>query len=135
MKIGFILDVDKEFTSFAERNLTLIGYQIHTFTTPDEIWEVKKLNPTLILVGESSSFNLEYIHQIRNMFPKTIIIYVAQATEHINMESVKNAGATEFIEKNGATFVRLRTYLDQIETKFNSRRNTIMSKLKNAFNR
>ena len=135
MKIGFILDVDKEFTSFAERSLTLIGYHIHTFTKPGEIGDTKNLNPTLILVGESSSFNLEYIRHIRTMFPKTIIIYVAQATEHINMESVKNAGATEFIEKNGATFVRLRTYLDQIELKINSRRNTIMSKLKKAFSR
>jgi DNA-binding NtrC family response regulator len=131
MKIGFILDVDREFTSFSERNLTLFGYNVQTFTKPDECWENKKLIPCLVLVRESVEFNLTFISRIRNAFPKAIIIYVAQITESINAKSVKQAGATEFIEKNGATFVRLRTCLDQIEIE--SKKNSIIGKLKKAF--
>ncbi len=136
MKISFIVDGDKEFLSFAERHLTIFGYQVYSFTSPDEFLASLRLRPELIILGDQlgdRQIVLNSIRKARTTLSSAIIIQVAVPDDAINAASSIKAGASEFIERNSATFVRLRTSLDLREAKDKKGVGSIMSNLKKVF--
>jgi DNA-binding NtrC family response regulator len=116
MKTSFVADGDRDFLSLAERQLTLLGYQVAGFKTSTEL--VKSLNqkPSLIILSElrDGSNPVETIRALRKELPGVIIIHVARTNSFTDAVTSVRAGATEFIEKNSASFVRLRTSLELI---------------------
>jgi len=135
MKVGFVLDSDREFTAFAERHLTIFGYQVQIFSSVVEFLEAAKTNPQLIIVGEhkdGQTSNPDFIRKTRSSFRKSAIIHIAKENELLNAQSSIKAGATEFIEKDGATFVRLRTSLDALEKANLKEKKSIVQNIKKA---
>ena len=129
MKISFVIDSDKEFTSFAERNLTLHGFNVSVFSQASLFFNELKSNVQLIIVGEmpKAEDTLQYIKRIRSVAGKSKIIHIAKTTERINLISSNIAGSTEFIERDGATFVRLRTSLDEIQKEETTKKSVLHS--------
>ena len=94
------------------------------------------LKPQLIILGDvqnSSQSILDFIQEVRARVSKSIIIHVATISESISAVNSIKAGASEFIEKNSATFVRLRTSLDLLEKKAQAGGNSIITNLKKVF--
>jgi DNA-binding NtrC family response regulator len=136
MKISSIIDSDKEFLVFAERHLTLFGYQVYAFTDLNQFFDSLKLNPQLVILGDNLGKQLsgtEAIRKVRQLVPKCTLLHVAQSDTHTDAVSSIMAGATEFIEKNGATFVRLRTCLDLLEKQNQKQTNSIFGSIKKVF--
>jgi DNA-binding NtrC family response regulator len=135
MKTSFVADGSRDFLSFAERQLTLSGYQVSCFRSSHELLAAIKEKPELLIIGEFTPdiTGVDVIREVRKALPQAVIIHVAQtgATAHA-VSSVK-AGATEFIEKNAATFVRLRTSLDFMEKQKQRSPRSILSDIKKAF--
>jgi ActR/RegA family two-component response regulator len=136
MKTCFILDPDKDFLIFAERNLTLQGYQVQLFSDPQTFFDALKKAPSWIILGNGLGqhhSDLDIIRRTRAALPKALIIHVALTTyEGQDVEAVR-AGASEFVEKNSATFVRLRTSLELLEKQHVQ--STFLSQIKKAFTR
>lgn len=135
MKTSFVADSNRDFLSFAERHLTLFGYQVSSFKSTAELLKALKQKPTLLIIGElSDGMNaMEIIRSVRKELPEAIIFHVAQTGSQIDAVSSIKAGATEFIEKNSATFVRLRTSLDFMEKQKQRSSRSFLSDIKKAF--
>jgi DNA-binding NtrC family response regulator len=135
MKTSFVADGDRDFLSLAERQLTLLGYQVSGFKTSTDLIKSLKQKPALIILGEMTDGVIvtDTIKTLRNELPQAIIIHVAQTSSQANAVNSVKAGATEFIEKNSATFVRLRTSLDLIEKQTKKSPSSILSDIKKAF--
>ena len=134
MKTTFVIDGDKEFLSFADRHLKLFGYQVQTFSDDASLLDSIKSNPFLIIIGDgfssAASSAIDLIRQIKKTKSNSSIVHVAHTTKDVNaIESVR-AGAYEFIEKDSAAFVRLRTTLELLEKKKSS---NILTRLKKVF--
>ena len=138
MKTCSIVDNDKEFLSFAERNLVLQGYQVHLFSDLGEFLSSFKLNPQVIIIGDNLDGNtsgLECIQQARKALSKSIIIHIGKIDGADYHTKAIIAGANEFIERNSASFVRLRTALDLIEQKNNKDAGSLFDSIKKVFTR
>jgi DNA-binding NtrC family response regulator len=135
MKTSFVADGSRDFLSFAERQLTLSGYQVSSFRSSSELLAALSNKPNLLIIGEFTPDvnGLELIRQIRKILPASVIIHVAQTSAHIHAVSSIKAGASEFIEKNAATFVRLRTSLDFLEKQNQRNPRSFLSDIKKAF--
>jgi len=133
MKTSFIVDGDADFLFYAERQISLLGYRVYLFSDIDKSVTSLKLKPQLIILGDKLAHTgVDYIRKARRCFPKSIIIHVAQTGKHdTNIAAIK-AGASEFIEKDSATFVRLRTTLDFMEQQHHDGGTSIFSKVKKA---
>jgi DNA-binding NtrC family response regulator len=135
MKTSFVADGNRDFLSFAERQLTLSGYQVLSFRSSHELLAAIDKKPSLLIIGELTPdlSGVDVIRQVRKVLPQAVIIHVAQTGAHANAVSSVKAGATEFIEKNAATFVRLRTSLDFMEKQKQRSPRSILSDIKKAF--
>jgi len=134
MKTSFIVDGDVDFLFSAERQISLMGYRVYLFSDVDKFISSIKLGPQLIILGDRLTHTgVDYIRKTRKYFPKSIIIHVAQPGKpNIDVAAIK-AGASEFIEKDSATFVRLRTTLDFMEKQNQLKSSSFFSKLKKVF--
>ena len=136
MKRSVIVDGDKEFIAFAERQLVLSGYQVSTFTDFEQFLKYLSANPELVIVGDKLPDRpdaLESIRATRKAAPRSFIVHFGNPTESDRAEQAIAAGASEFIEKNTATFVRLRTSLDQQKGQTPNQLSSILNKLKKVF--
>jgi DNA-binding NtrC family response regulator len=136
MKTSFVADGDRDFLSLAERQLTLLGYQVSGFKTSTELVKSLKQKPSLIVLGElrDGSNAVETIRALRRELPSALIIHIAKTNSFTDAVTSVRAGATEFIEKNSATFVRLRTSLDFInKQKKKKTPASILSDIKKVF--
>lgn len=135
MKTSFVADGDRDFLSLAERQLTFLAYQVSSFKTATDVLHAIKQKPSLIIVGEllDGSHPLELIKAIRHALPTATIFHIAHTSAWVDAVRSVKAGATEFIEKNSATFVRLRTNLDLLEKKAAKKSNGFLNNIKNVF--
>jgi DNA-binding NtrC family response regulator len=135
MKTSFVADGNRDFLSFAERQLTLTGYQVLSFRNSTELLASLKDNPSIVIVGEFTPdiSGIDVVRQVRKALPQAVIIHVAQTSNQANAVSSVKAGATEFIEKNAATFVRLRTSLDFMQKQKQRNPRSILSDIKKVF--
>lgn len=135
MKTSFVADGSRDFLNIAERQLTLLGYQVSCFRSRNELLAAINEKPSLLIIGEFTPdlSGGDVIRQVRKALPQAVIIHVAQTGTHANAVSSIQAGATEFIEKNAATFVRLRTSLDFMEKQKLRSPRSILSDIKKAF--
>lgn len=137
MKTSFVADGDRDFLSLAERQLTFLAYQVTTFRTSTELLNALKQKPTLIIIGEllDGSHAIDLIQAARKALPSTLIFHVARTSAWADAVSSVRAGATEFIEKNSASLVRLRTSLDLLERKELGKTKALLSNIKKVFSK
>lgn len=133
MKTCYVADSDNNFLNLTERHLVLFGYQVLTFKSGSDLMNALKQKPGAILIGHVTDLNvLSLIKDIRKLYTQLSIFHLAETNSQTDAISSVRAGATEFIEKNGATFVRLRTSLELLEKK-SSQAGSIFKNIKNAF--
>jgi DNA-binding NtrC family response regulator len=135
MKTSFVADGDRDFLNFAERQLTILGYQVAGFKTSIDLVKSLKQKPALIIVGEltDGTYAVDTLRTLRRELPQATIIHVAKTNSFTNAVTSVRAGATEFIEKNSATFVRLRTSLDLIVKQNKKSPSSFLKDIKKVF--
>jgi DNA-binding NtrC family response regulator len=135
MKTSVIVDGDRDFLSFIERHLMLFGYQVFSFTDPSEFLACLTITPDLAIVGDNlrEQKTHDFIRKVRRALPKSSIIHIAKPMGGSYASEALHAGASGFIEKDGATFVRLRTMLDAIEMRMPRRIGSFFRNVKKVF--
>lgn len=136
MKRSVIVDGDKDFIAFAERQLVLSGYQVSTFTDFEQFLKYLRANTELVIIGDKLSGKpdtLDCIRAARKAAAHSFIIHIGNPNESNQAAHSVAAGASEFIERNTATFVRLRTSLDQQNGHTTNRLSSILHNLKKVF--
>lgn len=116
MKTSLVLDGDKDFLSLTENQLKIFGYEVHPFREMEKFFEAVLLKPSIVILGDIKNFDaLRAIRELRKSLPGATIIHVASQVNGLNAVESVRAGANEFIERDGASLVRLRTALELFE--------------------
>ncbi len=99
----------------------LNNYSVKTFPTPVDLIKNLKAKPFAVVLdhffGPGEETGLHYLKEIRAKYPKVPIIYHTTCDENAIREQVMALGAQQYILKDSASYVRLRTVLDVIHDK------------------
>lgn len=108
------------------------NYQVKTFDEPESMMAALKQKPFAVVLDHffgdgQSKTGLFYLKQIKKSYPSIPVIYYTTVADDELKAEVLAQGAEEFINKNSASLVRLRTALDVLHEK--SKKKGFLSKL------
>jgi DNA-binding response OmpR family regulator len=106
------------------------NYEVRTFSDPDDMFEHIKEKPFAIVLDhffndKKEKTGLDYLKEIRKKHRSIPIIYYTSLDDEKIRTEVMELGAEEYIIKNSASLVRLRTALDVLH----SRKKSFFSKV------
>lgn len=98
------------------------NYDVRTFPNPDEMLEHLKEKPFAVVLDHffndlQERTGLHYLREIRKRNKTLPVIYYTSLEDEKTKAEVMQLGAEEYIIKNSASLVRLRTALDLIHGK------------------
>lgn len=98
------------------------NYEVKTFADPDDMFEHINEKPFAIVLDhffndKKEKNGLDYLREIKKKYKSIPIIYYTSLDDEKIRAEVKELGAEEYIIKNSASLVRLRTALDSIHAK------------------
>jgi len=120
-KLICIIDDDFAHRKLLEFNLTTQNYKVFSFSTCAEFINEPFTNPPFAIVLDhylkDEKTGLEYLPDIKKKLPKVPVIIMTNETDSKLIKQIQEAKASGYIAKDPASFVRLRTMLDEIEGK------------------
>lgn len=118
MKTIFVVDDDPVYQRFMQSHLNQLGYQVKSFFTGEDCMENLYQKPFAVILdhylanGESG---MQIMQRIKSVENRTPVIYLSGQDDVSTAVEAMRIGAFEYIEKNGAAFVRLRTAIERLE--------------------
>ncbi len=96
-----------------------LGYSVQIFTNPDDVISHISEKPFAIVLDhfflEQKETGLNYLKIIKTKSPRTPVIYHTICKEPEVRKLAMAAGAADYIIKDEASLVRLRTVLDHLQ--------------------
>jgi CheY-like chemotaxis protein len=98
------------------------NYTVRTFSNPEDLFAHLKENPFAVVLDHFFSdkmgkTGLDYLRVLRKKHPSIPVIYHTTLEDESIRSEVMSLGAEQYIIKNSASLVRLRTALDQLDQK------------------
>lgn len=129
-KLVFIVEDDiiqqKMLSKYFE---TLVGsFKVRTYSNPEEMMAHLNEKPFVVVLDHyfgniSTKTGLDYLSVLRKDHTQIPVIYYTSIEDHTIREKVMSLGAVSYIYKDSASFVRLRTAIDELERKRAEREN------------
>jgi CheY-like chemotaxis protein len=109
-------------------------YHVKSFVNPDDMFVHLRDKPFAVVLDhffpdKKDRSGLDYLKDLRKSYPSIPVIYYTSLDDAAIREQVMELGAEQYIIKNSASLVRLRTALDLIQEK--STRKGFLQKLFN----
>ena len=121
MKLVCIIDDDFAHRRLLEYNLTSQNYKVLSFSTCAEFINEPFEQPPFAIVLDhylkEEKTGLGYLEDIFEKLPKVPVIFMTTETDPNLIKEIENSGAKGYIAKDPASFVRLRTMLDEMQEK------------------
>lgn len=100
------------------------NYTVRVFTNPDDIFAHLSEKPFAIVLDHYFSdkeniTGLDYLRDLKDKHPKIPVIYYTSANDDAIRTEVMKVGVEQYIVKDSASLVRLRTALDLLHEKSN----------------
>lgn len=95
-------------------------YEVRAFSHPDQMLEHLDEKPFAVVLDhfyDDSKTGLDYLKIIRKKYSKLPVIYHTSLQDEAVKKQVKALGVEDFIVKDSASLVRLRTALDLLHEK------------------
>lgn len=97
-------------------------YQVRTFADPNDMLKHLSDKPFAIVLDhyfgkDDPKTGLDYLKDIRKQYKTIPVIYYTAIEDNTIREQVMKLGVEDFITKNSASLVRLRTALDLLNEK------------------
>jgi DNA-binding NarL/FixJ family response regulator len=98
------------------------NYTVQTFSNPEDMFAHLKEKPFAVVLDHffddnSYKTGLDYLKELRKSHPHIAVIYYTTLEDKEVKDEVMKLGAEQYIIKNSASFVRLRTALDALHEK------------------
>ncbi len=98
------------------------NYTVRTFSNPEDLFAHLTENPFAIVLDHFFSdkmgkTGLDYLRLLKKKYPSLPVIYHTTLEDESVRSQVMDLGAEQYIIKNSASLVRLRTALDQLHEK------------------
>jgi len=117
MKLVYVVDDSVFYQKIIQAYLNQMGYDVKTFISAKECLAELYLRPDLILLdqhlGEKEK-GLDYLRKIKFRAPFIPIVFLSGDGDKETIAKAMRMGAFEYILKNEASLVRLRTTLDKV---------------------
>jgi CheY-like chemotaxis protein len=116
-KLAYLIEGDTSFQNILQQHLRQFGYDVRCFTSARRCLEAGGRRPDLILLSqqlENNEQGIDFIEEIRKKYRRVPIVMLANDGDVYTGARALEMGAFDYIEKNGAALVRLRTTLDNI---------------------
>jgi CheY-like chemotaxis protein len=102
------------------------NYNVRSFVNPDDLFGHLKEKPFAVVLDhffpdKKDKTGLHYLKDLRKNYPAIPVIYYTSLEDDQIKEEVMNLGAAQYIIKNSASLVRLRTALDLIQEKISKK--------------
>ena len=95
------------------------NYQVKTFANPEDLMAHLNEKPYAIVLdhffGPGSKDGLHYLKELKKNHPSIPVIYHTSANDAGIRSEVEKLGVVQYILKDSASLVRLRTALDDVE--------------------
>jgi CheY-like chemotaxis protein len=97
-------------------------YLVRSFVNPDDLFIHLREKPFAVVLDhffpdKKDRTGLDYLKELRKSYPAIPVIYYTSLDDSLIREEVMELGAEQYIIKNSASLVRLRTALDLIHEK------------------
>jgi len=123
-KLVFIVEDDMvQQKMLAKHFENMVGdFSVRTFSDPDDMMAHLGEKPFAVVLdhyfgNDSVKTGLDYLQTIRKKYSRTPVIYHTSSEDKGLKDQVMSLGAIDYIYKDPASFVRLRTALDELERK------------------
>jgi DNA-binding NtrC family response regulator len=116
-KVAFVVDDDMIYQQFMQGHMKNLGYQVRSFLNGKSCLDHLHQNPDLIILDhqlEEEENGLDVLRKIKRMKPKVPVIYLSAQNDLSAAVQALKFGSFDYIEKNPAAYVRLRTTVDRI---------------------
>lgn len=102
------------------------SYTVRVFTNPDDMFAHIKEKPFAIVLDhffadKKNKTGLDYLQELKEKHPSIPVIYYTSATDDSIRTAATKLGIEQFIFKDSASLVRLRTALDILHEKSNKK--------------
>ncbi len=134
IKLAFLVEDDPVYKEFVRSFLTGFGFLVVPFIDSRSCVEQLRLNPDLIVLDQRLSngeTGLNLLHQIRRK-NRGVPVLMMSGHNDINVEmEAKNLDILDFIHKDSAAMVKLRSWVDHIRNMdmLKAKRKYVKSKL------
>src|SRR5687768_9031669 len=103
------------------------NYNVRTFTKPEDLFPHLHEKPFAVVLDHffpdnTSKTGVHYLKTLKKEKPEIPVIYYTTLDDDIVRGEVLALGAEEYIVKNSASLVRLRTALDLIDEKLSKKK-------------
>jgi CheY-like chemotaxis protein len=98
------------------------NYTVRVFSNPDEMFATIKEKPFAIVLdhffaSKNNLTGLDYLKDLKENHPNIPVIYYTSANDDAIRTEVMKLGVEQYIHKDSASLVRLRTALDVLHEK------------------
>ncbi len=97
------------------------NYQVRTFANPEDMFAHLGEKPFAIVLdhffADGSKDGLHYLKELKKGYPSIPVIYYTTANDEVVRAAAMKLGVAQYIVKDSASLVRLRTALDLLEVK------------------
>lgn len=102
------------------------NYTVRSFAHPSDMFEHLKEKPFAVVLDhffgdKEAKTGLDYLKELRKNYPSISVIYFTTLNDDAVSAEVMSLGAEQYIVKDSASLVRLRTALDLIHEKKSKR--------------
>jgi len=122
-KLAFVVDDDPIYQQFMQEHMKNLGYRVLSFFNGQSCVEGLHQNPDLIILDHQlgrEENGLDVLRDIKRVKPKIPVIYLSAQNDLSAAVQALKFGSFDYIEKNSAAYVRLRTTVDRLHEKQNS---------------
>ncbi|MCZ8215550.1 MAG: response regulator [Cyclobacteriaceae bacterium] len=116
-KLAFVVDDDLIYQQFMQGHMKNLGYAVRSFYNGQSCLDELHQKPDLIILDhqlDEEENGLEVLRKIKEVSPKVPVIYLSAQNDLATAVQALKFGSFDYIEKNTATYVRLRTTVDRI---------------------
>lgn len=116
----FIVDDDLAYQTLIEQHLRALNCDVQSFSCGVDLLGALHQKPDLVVLdhelGESKT-GLDYLRDIKDTHPHTPVLFITGQQDIQSAIQAMKLGAFDYIVKDMASFVRLRTSLDKLSEK------------------
>jgi DNA-binding NtrC family response regulator len=109
------------------------NYTVNTFSNPEDMLVHLKQKPFAVVLdhyfGDKNKTGLSYLKELRKSYASIPVIYYTTLNDAAVRAEVLALGALDYIMKDSASLVRLRTVLDQLHEKTSKKKKGFLNKL------
>jgi DNA-binding NtrC family response regulator len=117
MKTVCVIDDDAAFQKMMNHHLTNMGFVVRSIFSGREMDHIQE-QPFAVLLDhfleEEDDDGLGLLRKLKTRYPDVAVIYMTSHADARVRDAARKSGVFDFIEKNPASLVRLRSALDAI---------------------